>query len=183
MLLLGFQAAYGYLYHQLAIVIGCFMAGMAAGTWLGLRRQSATKAELRRLAWLQALAAASALGFVALFDKLAGVTAGAGLFLVSQLVFPLLAAACGLLGGFQFPIASRVFFEGSRGQGRSPGTLYGLDLVGACLGALLFGTVLIPVFGFHRTAALMAVLNAAPAVVSAVLSRSQPGAHRRTPAP
>jgi len=176
LLLLGFQATHGYLYHQLAIVIGCFMAGMAAGSWLGLRRQSGAGSELRRLAWLQALAAASGLALVALFDRLAPVRSGAGLFLVSQVAFPLLAAGCGLLGGLQFPIASRVFFKGS--NGRSPGTLYGLDLVGACLGAALFGTVLIPVFGFHRTAALMAVLNAAPAAVSAALSRSQPGARR-----
>ena len=31
LLLLGFQAVYGYVYHQLAIVIAGFMAGMALG--------------------------------------------------------------------------------------------------------------------------------------------------------
>jgi spermidine synthase len=36
-LLLAFQSIYGYLYHQLAILIALFMAGIAVGSWLGLR--------------------------------------------------------------------------------------------------------------------------------------------------
>ena len=34
-LLLGFQAIYGYVYTELAILIGLFMAGIALGSWLG----------------------------------------------------------------------------------------------------------------------------------------------------
>jgi hypothetical protein len=37
-LLLGFQAVYGYVYTELAILIGLFMAGIALGSWLGMRR-------------------------------------------------------------------------------------------------------------------------------------------------
>ena len=36
-LLLGFQSVYGYVYHQLAILIAMFMAGIALGSWLGIR--------------------------------------------------------------------------------------------------------------------------------------------------
>ncbi len=36
-LLLGFQAVYGYVYTELAILIGLFMAGIALGSWLGMR--------------------------------------------------------------------------------------------------------------------------------------------------
>ena len=38
LLLLAFQAIYGCVYQQLAMVIGAFMAGMAAGSWLALCR-------------------------------------------------------------------------------------------------------------------------------------------------
>jgi hypothetical protein len=38
-LLLGFQAVYGYVYTELAILIGLFMAGIALGSWLGMRRE------------------------------------------------------------------------------------------------------------------------------------------------
>jgi predicted membrane-bound spermidine synthase len=41
--------------------------------------------------------------------------------------------------------------------------LYALDLVGACLGAVVLSTFLIPVFGFLRAALFMAVVNLAPA--------------------
>jgi spermidine synthase len=38
LLLLAFQSIYGYVYHQLAILIGLGMAGIALGSWLGIRR-------------------------------------------------------------------------------------------------------------------------------------------------
>ena len=37
-LLLAFQSVYGYVYHQLAILIAMCMAGIAFGSWLGIRR-------------------------------------------------------------------------------------------------------------------------------------------------
>ena len=40
-LLLAFQSVYGYVYTQLAILIGLFMAGIALGSWLAMRRSDA----------------------------------------------------------------------------------------------------------------------------------------------
>jgi spermidine synthase len=40
-LLLGFQAVYGYVYTELATLIGLFMAGIALGSWLAMRRANA----------------------------------------------------------------------------------------------------------------------------------------------
>ena len=37
-LLLAFQSIYGYVYHQLAILIALFMAGIALGSWLSMHR-------------------------------------------------------------------------------------------------------------------------------------------------
>jgi spermidine synthase len=173
-LLLGFQAIYGYVYHQLAIVIASFMVGMAAGSWWGLRRADEgearrdTRREMWALAGLQLLAAISPLALYGLFDPLTRVNGPTGLFVVSQLLFPALALFSGLLGGVQFPIASRVFFAGSKAGAVSPGTLYALDLVGACAGAVLLSAYLIPVFGFLRTALLMAVVNLAPTALAAL---------------
>jgi predicted membrane-bound spermidine synthase len=141
LLLLGFQAVYGYVYHQLAIVIAGFMAGMALGSWLGLR--SGTGFSLWSLMRLQLLAAASGLALC-------------GLLAVSHLLYPVLALLCGLLGGYQFIVASRL----SRSAGT--GTLYALDLAGASAGAILFSAYLIPVFGFYRSALVIAIVNLAP---------------------
>ncbi len=164
LLLLAFQAIYGYVYHQLAILIAAFMAGMALGSWLAM----SLKLQVRALARVQLLAALSPLVLYALFRALAGVHAHVGLFLASQVVFPILAVCCGFLGGYQFPIASRIFFAGSLRKAGSPGTLYALDLAGACVGAVLFSVYLLPVFGFLNTAVLLAIVNLAPAVVASL---------------
>ena len=48
LLLLAFQAIYGYFYQQLAILIGAFMAGMAAGKLAGPPRAAGAARWRRR---------------------------------------------------------------------------------------------------------------------------------------
>ena len=176
LLLLGFQAIYGYVYQQLAIIIAGFMVGMALGSWWGLHRAANSGVgpvdpkDLRRLVGLQCLAALSPLLLYLLLKTLAVTSKPPTVFLVSQILFPILAVLCGLLGGIQFPIASRIFFAKSKRSPESPGTLYALDLAGACLGALVLSSYLVPVFGFQQTAWLMAVVNLAPAVLAGHLA-------------
>jgi spermidine synthase len=169
LLLLAFQAIYGYVYRQLSIVIAGFMAGMAVGSWLGLRRISRSSAasleetDMGLLAGLEILAALAGLVMYWLFTLLDQVNSPGGLFVVSQFLFPVLALLCGLLGGYQFPLASRIFFAGPKREGRQ-GTPYALDLAGACLGAIVLSAYLIPVFGFLKTALLMGMVNLAAAL-------------------
>ncbi len=178
LLLLGFQALYGYVYQQLAILVALFMVGMAAGAKLARPSKSqaalsfaaalTNQRDLKRLALLQLFAAASPLILYFLFTQVGEVTSPAGLFLVSEILFPALGLASGLLGGYQFPLASRLYFGGSENSNRSPGALYGLDLVGACLGAIALSGYIVPVYGFLRTALLIGVVSLAPAVLAAV---------------
>ena len=177
LLLLGFQALYGYVYHELTILVALFMVGMAAGAWLKLRSSRGRRAlparrELLGLAGLQLLAAVSPLLLYGLLVELGRVGTAGGQRLASQILFPALALVAGLLGGFQFLLASRVYFSGP-GR-RSPGALYGLDLAGACAGALALSVLLIPVYGFLRTAVLMAAANLTPAVLAAAAGRERP---------
>jgi len=170
-LLLAFQAIYGYVFKQLAIIIAGFMVGMALGSWRGLRAASDSGVgsdnpkDLRRLAGLQFLATITPLLLFWLLYGLAVTRKPPSLFLGSQILFPCLAVLCGFLGGYQFPVASRIFFAKTKAAARSPGTLYALDLVGACLGALVLSSYLVPVFGFEQTAWLMGVVNLAPALL------------------
>jgi spermidine synthase len=146
LLLLGFQALYGYLYQQLAVVIAAFMAGMAMGSWLALRPSA--RGGMRTLAVTQLLAAVAPLLLLAIFQG-----PGAG-----RAAFPALAAVSGMLGGYEFAVASRMV--------QSPGRLYALDLAGSCLAAILFSVWLVPVFGFFRTALLSAMVSVAPALMA-----------------
>ena len=174
LLLLGFQAIYGYVYHQLALLIAAFMLGIALGSWWALRRLGPERAtsgavkpgQLRLLGALQLVAAISPLLLYGLFKAFAQVGSGWELFVISQGLFPALSMMVGLLGGCQFPLASRIYFSSSAGKVGNPGALYGLDLVGSCLGAVALSAYLVPVFGFLRTAALLALVNLAPAVLA-----------------
>jgi spermidine synthase len=193
LLLLAFQAVYGYVYQQLAVVIAAFMAGMALGSWLGMVGQASACHPLaaasssgfsashpacggmRVLAITQMLAAAAPLVLLGLFEAMG--PAGISNLVASWIAFPALALACGMLGGYEFLIASRIFFAGGAHR---PGTLYAFDLAGSCLGAILFSAWLVPVFGFLRTALLSAMVSLA-AVAMAMLARSETDPADRTP--
>jgi spermidine synthase len=186
MLLLAFQAVYGYVYQELAVIIAGFMAGMALGSWRASRDAASTGQEpfgslrdVRAVARLQVLALVSPLLLYLLFVALAGARNPPVLSLASEVLFPVLAVLCGLIGGHQFPIASRIFLAGAEGKETSQpgqaglGALYALDLAGACLGALLLSAYLVPVFGLLETAALMALVNLAPAALVGFLAAAQ----------
>jgi spermidine synthase len=162
LLLLGFQAIYGCVYQQLALLLAAFMAGMGIGAWLALRNPAGR--DLGALARLHVLAAASPLALYAALEGARRLSGPGSLIALSYAAFPMLALACGMLGGYQFPIASRVYF--SSGRKRRMGAVYALDLAGACAGALLFSVYLVPVFGFLKTALLLAELNLAVAALA-----------------
>jgi spermidine synthase len=162
LLLLAFQSIYGYIYHQLAILIALFMAGIAIGSWWAMRRVGRDdRSNCRTVALTQLLLALSAPALMLVVSLPAKVSGSAASWLGAQCVFPALAALCGILGGYQFPVTTAIYsHDGSRQ--RSFGTLYAIDLLGGCAGALMLSVYLIPVFGFWRTAWLCAVVNLAP---------------------
>ena len=158
MLLLGFQAIYGYVYRQLAILTAAFMAGMALGSWNALRRPP--RRPMRAVALAQSGAALAPLALYAILTALTPSTAA------SQILFPILALASGALGGYQFAAAAGLFGD--------PGGLYALDLAGSFLGAILFSAWLIPLFGFLATSLMMAAVNLAPSWWAAAYARRTP---------
>jgi spermidine synthase len=179
LLLLGFQAIYGYVYHELAILIALFMTGMALGSWWRLRslarsaRALTSRAGLMRLAGLQVLAAMSPVLLYLLFSSIAGIRSSGVLVFVSQIVFPAMALLAGMLGGYEFALATEVFFASSQVPQASMGMLYGIDLLGACVGTLVLSAFLLPLFGFLKAAMFIAVVNLVPAVLAVLVGRSK----------
>jgi predicted membrane-bound spermidine synthase len=112
------------------------------------------------LATIQLLLALSAPALLLAVTTISDFSSRKATWLAAQIVFPALAALAGMLGGFQFVTAAGIFLRG-RGEGAGLGLLYAIDLLGGCVGALALSTFLIPVFGFWRTAWLVAAINAA----------------------
>jgi spermidine synthase len=198
-LLLAFQSVYGYVYTQLAILIGLFMAGIALGSWLAMRRSDARErlvsgfvsghdfsraadaAKLTRalapersfnrffLPALQLLLAIAGPALLLIASLMGSFSSPAAAWIAAQVIFPALAALAGMLGGFQFVVAAGMFLRERAGRS-GLGVLYAIDLVGGCAGALALSGFLIPVFGFWKTAWLVAGINVAALLLAARVS-------------
>ena len=171
LLLLGFQAIHGYVYQQLALLVAAVMTGMALGSWLGLRtvaqRDGINCTKLRVLAIIQVIAALSPLLLYGFFLICARSNSQFRLFLIGEVLFPVVALLCGMLGGYQFPVASKLFFAGRKDASlENTGSLYAVDLLGACIGAVMLSGYLVPLFGFLRAGMLILVLNLAAALLT-----------------
>ncbi len=177
LLLLSFQALFGYVYRELALMIGMFMAGIAAGSWLGLKRiRDERWPAVRALAMTQLVLAAAApllLVLAALFTQ--GLQTSSALLHV-QALFPAMALLAGVPGGYLFPVASAIWL---RGGDQSLTTLYALDLAGGCVAALLLTGFLIPLFGLWNAA----WLSAAACIPAAVLALRASLPRATTPLP
>ena len=157
MVILVFQSLFGYIFYRLGLIMAAFMIGMALGGWAGGRM--AEKYGARRMfsaaqAAVLVYSALLLLGFLLLGKSARPVGEGA---------FFLLPFCAGTLGGAQFTAITAVLK-------RSPGYVYGAELAGSCLGALVTSALLVPLLGIPFTAAAIVLLNAA--ILSALI-RSQ----------
>jgi spermidine synthase len=139
--LVWFQALYGYLYGRIALLLSTFMLGLFLGSAASARAKAVS---FKRLATTQ-------FGF-ALFLLLFRVSLGARPPEVLAFVFLLF---IGGLGGDLFIIANRLYLQEKRDYGLG----YGLDLAGSFLGALVTASLLIPLAGLPRLLDAVFILN------------------------
>lgn len=173
-LLFAFQAIYGYVYHQVGIITGAFMVGLAVGAWFagGLaERLTGGRPRAAALVAAQLVLALLALAMSPVLRQMAGAPqAGMLADLLATCAFPILTALVGLSVGLQFPlaVASRVTSEAEQPTASSAAWLYAADLLGASLGAVLAGAVLVPVLGIAQTCLATATLAGAMALLLSV---------------
>ncbi len=159
-LLVAFQVLFGCVYSQLGLLVTAFMLGLAIGSFLMNRMLSRrSRVDLVKLEFgIAAFAALLPLVLMAL-----GKAGGGSLSSISaNVAFPLLTLVLAALVGMEFPLAGTADFQGIAS---TAARLYTADFVGACLGALLVSTVLIPVIGVVAVCLLIAGLNILSGVV------------------
>ena len=156
--LLAFQSIYGYVYHQLALIVAAFMAGLALGGWLGTK-VAARGAVARSFVTLQLFIAAVPLALGATLMHIAALPPE-GLRTWAAF-FPLIVVGAALLAGLQFPLAAKLVSRGRSDVGAVGGRLYGADLLGAAVGATATTVFLLPILGTTGTMRALAILNAA----------------------
>lgn len=157
-LLIAFQVCYGYVYEQLALIVTAFLLGAAAGAlWSRNKGDRAREVFFR----LDALFAVSAFLMAPL---LVGIDRFWEMWnhpAIPAVMFALLTGWVGFLAGGQFPLAAKLVF---REVEKTAGHLYAVDLLGACLGAILITAFSIPILGITTTCYLIGGIKLASAL-------------------
>jgi spermidine synthase len=139
--LVAFQAFYGYVYGKISLLLSAFMAGLAVGSFAGLRRKRPGGPDL---AVLQA-------GFAALLFLSLKMVEKRG----PEVLPFLLLLAFGTLTGCLFVVANRLYQR----ENPHPGMGYGVDLLGSFAGVILASAFVIPLMGIPRLLGRLALLN------------------------
>ncbi len=137
-------------------VLSAFMFGLALGAFLVGRRADSSKRPLRWYGVLELGIGIYALAFDSLLDVLKA-PLGAQPWLCA---FALLALPAALMGG-TLPVLARAAADTTQRGTRAFGSLYGVNTLGAVLGALLAAFVLLESLGLGGAARLAAILNVA----------------------
>ncbi|MBI4169823.1 MAG: fused MFS/spermidine synthase [Acidobacteria bacterium] len=175
----------------MSTILAAFMAGLGAGALVFGRLADRSGHPLRTYALLELGIAASAFalplalpGLVPIYRFVSQEYHPALALLRFVLVFLFLLLPTLLMGG-TLPALVKYFESRERGLGRQAGLLYGLNTLGAVLGASVAGFALLPWLGLRNTTAVAAALNFGIGLFALGLSRREaaPGLAREPAAP
>jgi spermidine synthase len=164
------QLTFGITVFATTAVLAAYMAGLGLGSWLVGRRIDGVRDPLRAYALLEIGIGLYALAVSTIFRALTPVyvevaNALADRFLLfnlarAGLAFAVLLVPTTLMGG-TVPAMGRYLVTRRESIGRDVGLLYAVNTVGAVVGCLVTGFVLLPTLGMARTVACTAAINVA----------------------
>ncbi|HWU40540.1 MAG TPA: fused MFS/spermidine synthase, partial [Candidatus Acidoferrum sp.] len=171
--------------YSFTVMLTTFLVGLGLGSLLYARGWGKRQIGMVGFGVLQLLIALSSLATIPLFERLPllflRLRLGFGDSLQQFLAIQMLMSALvmlipTLLLGATFPAVAQIYTRSVEVVGRSVGTAYASNTLGAIVGAFLSGFVFIPVIGVQHSIALAVVLNAAVGVLLVALdARVQPG--------
>lgn len=162
--IVAFQSLYGFAYYKIGLIVASFMGGLVAGTmlarkWVLMFKETLPAVYLKTQIVICVYPFVLPLSFY-LFRDVVTNQSHLGLF---SSAFALLPFIAGMIGGVQYPIA--VALRRNQRQEKSSvataGFFYSLDLLGAFVGAMLTGVILIPLLGVVQVSMLCGVINVA----------------------
>lgn len=137
-IILNFQARFGYVYETIGLITALFMFGMSIGAMI-IKRQKSPLKLLRLTEIVSALFFTSSL-----------------LLLYNESIFYALSLLCGIIGGIQFVMANRCM---SGDPGRYAGKIYAIDLAGSFPGALITSLVFVPLTGINNSVMFLSFIK------------------------
>ena len=155
-LLFAYQNIYGHLYYKVGLIVALFMLGLSLGAWVMNRliagRERNWIIRLTILEFTVVLYAASLPFIIAAFSTFSAV------FIKLEYLFMVLVVGAGWLTGLQFPLVSKILINRDD-VGAVAGWVDSFDHLGASCGALLTGTVLVPLLGTQQSCIIIGILN------------------------
>jgi len=146
--------------YAFSFMLGLFLIGIAYGSWLSTRSLISKERPVSTFAFIEIL-----IGFLTVFGMVAfsifgkisnGFVLNLPLGIITAIVMVLPVAVA---FGWQFPVAVRCCISDSNLPGKATGWAYAANTLGAILGSITVGFILIPFIGTTRTMVLLALLN------------------------
>lgn len=162
----------GYIFgtdvYAISTVLASYMAGLALGSYYFGRIIDHVKDPVKFFAYLQIAIGAYGLVIIALFKFIPYVyffiydifSWNQQMFIISLfiLTFILLIIPTTLIGG-AFPVISRIINNEPKRIGKDIGMVYSVDTLGACIGVIIGGFILLPLLGLSNTAIIASMIN------------------------
>ena len=158
-LILAFQAYYGYVYYWIGLIITAFMIGVASGGLWGTRRVNGENSSITLFKKTEYLLSIYLFVIFLCLISVQAFTKTALLYSLLPIFILFLTFLCGVLVGMQFPVANKLFLDKRSNFIRTAGVLYASDLIGAWAGGLAITLILIPVLGILNAAIFLLTIK------------------------
>ena len=164
---------FGTSVYAMGIVLSCFMAGLAFGSFVIGKRSDKYMDLVKLFAYIEITIGLYALVTPFLFSRLQypygvlnEILGNSWMFylMLSYLTFAILIIPTGLIGG-TFPLMNRIYTKRIDNIGADVGLIYSIDTVFAAIGGLAAGFLLIPWVGINGTITAGALLNIGAGII------------------
>jgi spermidine synthase len=161
-IIFAFQTFYGYLYHQIGLLIAIFMLGIASGSLLITKRLDRIKKDSFLFLKIEMAIILFSILFPFVFLVPSHNLENKVVYFILYGAVLIMSFLSGMSIGLQFPLANKIYLSSYTGKGRlgeTAGLLYAADLLGGFFGGLSGGILLLPILGLKETCFIMAMLK------------------------
>lgn len=177
---------FGNTSHAAGATLAAFFAGLAVGSWYWGKRSGQSRNQLRVYAGLEIGVAITALlyfvvmkGYHVIYPEVfQSVHSGAWLLLIKFLLAIVLIFPPAFCMGGTIPVIGQHAIRNPSQFGSTSALLYGINTLGATLGALLAGFFMPLWFGFQATCFIAIGITVIVAALAFVVSRSSKASHQ-----
>jgi spermidine synthase len=157
-----FQTFYGYLYHQIGLLIAILMFGVALSSFYMTRHLDKIERDSHLFLKIEMCIILFSFLFPFVFSIPSQYLEKTAVSLLIYPVFLIMSFLSGVSIGLQFPLATKIYLGTPSKEetfGRTAGLLYGADLLGGFFGGLFGGILLLPILGLKESCFMMAMIK------------------------